>query len=93
MEKYGVEQDPKKTKTASETRTCPKCGSDKVDWSGAIPICPNCGTPYHCEDPSADDGKQEDERGPLECARLISICSHCPQPVVLGSRHEFIPDD
>ena len=58
-----------------------------------IYICPNCGTAYHCEDPSADDGKQEDERGPLECARLISICSHCPQPVVLGSRHEFIPDD
>ena len=44
MEKYGVEQDPDKTKTASETKTCPKCGSDKVDWSGHVPVCPNCGT-------------------------------------------------
>ena len=45
MEKYGVQTDDEKTKTASEGNApCPKCGSNKVDYSANVPVCPKCGT-------------------------------------------------
>jgi hypothetical protein len=43
MEKYGVEVDPEKEKTANEgEKKCPTCGSDLSP--GNVPHCPKCGT-------------------------------------------------
>jgi len=46
MEKYGVEEDQEKTKTASETVTCPDCGCALKDsqTTGGLLICEQCGT-------------------------------------------------
>lgn len=46
MDKYGVELDPDKTKTASETKHCPICGTElEKDSSGKYLMkCPNHGT-------------------------------------------------
>lgn len=43
MEKYGYEQETKdpKSKTASESGKCPKCGSA---LKGNPPVCPKCGS-------------------------------------------------
>lgn len=40
MEKYGVELDDEKTKTAEKGAKCPKCGAELTDPAH----CPNCGT-------------------------------------------------
>jgi len=52
-------------------------------------VCPNCGTPVHCE---SEDNPSDKEIGPLECARLIRECHHCKQPIVLKERHEYVPE-
>lgn len=44
MEKYNVQLDDEKTKTASDKPTCPKCGSELYKPSQGIPQCPKCGT-------------------------------------------------
>lgn len=45
MEKYGVEVDQEKEKTASKDDTCPKCGSKMpVSNQVNIPKCDTCGT-------------------------------------------------
>lgn len=46
MEKYGVDVDPKATKTASEEKTpkCPSCGSYLLNPGANVPSCPQCGT-------------------------------------------------
>jgi len=47
MEKYGVEEDQDKTKTASRVRTCPDCGCKLEDshTTGGLLICSGgCGT-------------------------------------------------
>jgi hypothetical protein len=46
MEKYSVVIDDEKTKTASEGKTCPKCGRalGTKDLNPPIPHCFNCGT-------------------------------------------------
>ena len=42
MEKYGVEMDEEKTKTAGSSSKCPKCGRDIPQREP--PFCRNCGT-------------------------------------------------
>lgn len=46
MEKYGVDLDPDKTKTASQTKHCPVCGQElEKDGAGNyINKCPTHGT-------------------------------------------------
>lgn len=45
MEKYGVQIDDEKTKTASEKKKCPKCGAElSVKMSLPFPVCLECGT-------------------------------------------------
>ena len=45
MEKYGVETGGDfGGKTASTSKTCPKCGSSSVTISGTLYKCKNCGT-------------------------------------------------
>jgi hypothetical protein len=72
-----------------------ECSSCRLPLTAdtTIYICPNCGLPYHCEPPLPDDAAESTQREPLECARLISTCNHCPQPVVFGEHHEFVPSD
>lgn len=43
MEKYGVDTNEEKTKTASEGKTCPECGATLKTGTN-VPVCPNCGT-------------------------------------------------
>ena len=51
-------------------------------------VCPYCGSPFHCErEATASDPKA----GPLECARLMSECHHCREPIVLEPRYEYVP--
>ena len=52
-------------------------------------ICPNCGTPVHCE---SEATKTSEELGPLECARLMSHCHHCHQRIDLKERYEYVPE-
>ena len=51
-------------------------------------VCPYCGTPVHCESP---DTCSDEQVGPLECARLMSLCHHCQSPIELHQRHEHVP--
>ena len=52
MEKYGVELDPQKEKTAGKDLTCPKCGKPITEDP---PKCDHCGTePF--EKRTEDDG-------------------------------------
>jgi uncharacterized Zn finger protein (UPF0148 family) len=45
MDKYSVVTDDELTKEGQEGGAkCPSCGSDKVDYSANVPVCPNCGT-------------------------------------------------
>lgn len=60
FDKYAVviEEDDAKVASA-EGRTCPSCGSDKVNYSGMTPHCPRCGTrPWEVR----KDGEREDYR-------------------------------
>jgi ribosomal protein S27AE len=43
MEKYGVDQDEDKTKTASEKKRCPKCGA-VIRQHGKVCLCPKDGS-------------------------------------------------
>jgi hypothetical protein len=43
MEKLGVKVDDRKSKTASTTKNCPKCGS-ALRTGTNVPQCPHCGT-------------------------------------------------
>ena len=43
MEKLGVQTEQDKTKTASEKKTCPSCGTELVSNTN-VPKCPSCGT-------------------------------------------------
>jgi uncharacterized Zn finger protein (UPF0148 family) len=44
MDKYAVVIDEEQTKIASKAgRPCPQCGSQKVNYKGVTPHCPNCG--------------------------------------------------
>jgi NADH pyrophosphatase NudC (nudix superfamily) len=45
MEKYGVQEDEDKAKTASTNNRCPKCG-EELTQEGTINVrhCPSCGT-------------------------------------------------
>lgn len=43
MDKLGVDIDKDKTKTASQTKTCPGCGAE-LQAGVNVPLCPNCGT-------------------------------------------------
>lgn len=54
MEKYGVQEDEDKTKTASANDRCPKCG-EKLTQEGTVNVkhCPSCGTlPFEESPPS-----------------------------------------
>jgi hypothetical protein len=45
FEKYAVVVDFEHQKTAGATaKECPKCASTRVNWTGVVPHCPNCGT-------------------------------------------------
>ena len=58
MDKYGVVTSDEEAKIASkEGRPCPLCGSRSVDYAGATPHCPNCGTK-----PWEKHGNEEDFR-------------------------------
>lgn len=53
MEKYGVQYDDEKTKTASQSKTCPKCGSALSIEQLANRHCPKCGTePWEKKSPN-----------------------------------------
>ena len=43
MDKYAVEVDDEKTKTAGKGNTCPGCGGP-LTKKGNVPHCANCGT-------------------------------------------------
>lgn len=43
MEKYGVDTNEEKTKTATEGQKCPECGATLKTGTN-VPVCPNCGT-------------------------------------------------
>jgi hypothetical protein len=43
MEKYGVEIDKEKVKTAGAKKVCPECGAE-LSFITTPPTCPNCGT-------------------------------------------------
>jgi len=51
-------------------------------------VCPHCGAPFHCESEATASNK---ELGPLECARLMSECHHCRQPIAIEPRYEYVP--
>jgi ribosomal protein S27AE len=44
MDKYGVQFDDEKTKTAATTSRCPKCGRGLSKMELLEQHCPNCGT-------------------------------------------------
>lgn len=46
MDKYGVEIDDEKSKTASQGKVCPQCGGKLPEVGGAMNPnwCPKCGT-------------------------------------------------
>ena len=46
MDKYGVAVDvpDESAKSASSGAACPGCSSNKVNYRGTTPHCPNCGT-------------------------------------------------
>jgi DNA-directed RNA polymerase subunit RPC12/RpoP len=53
MDKFGVQTDEDKTKTAGEGATCPVCASKLLENTN-VPTCPKCGTkPF--ERPADDD--------------------------------------
>jgi RNA polymerase subunit RPABC4/transcription elongation factor Spt4 len=53
MEKYGVEEEKNKGKTAADADACPKCGS-KVEKHGDVKICPEDGSePFEKKDEDA----------------------------------------
>ena len=61
MEKYSVEIDDDKTKTASEGDGCPQCGID-LSKESAPAYCPTCGTePFERRDDGS--GQEENKEG------------------------------
>jgi hypothetical protein len=69
-------------------RPCSYCRIEFVPET-VVSICPYCRTPVHCEDA---ESASNPEVGPLECARLMSECHHCHQPVVLEASYEYVPN-
>ncbi len=60
MEKYGVEEDQDKTKTASADVVCPDCGRELEDahTTGGLLICIHCGTkPFEKENVNESNKK------------------------------------
>ena len=59
MEKYGVVEEEKESKEASDKTACPKCNSKKIEKHGNVKICPECGTePFESKD-TGDDRKED----------------------------------
>lgn len=51
MDKYAVQTDQDKTKTASSKTNCPKCGREIVTTISNVLHCPDCGTePFEKKD-------------------------------------------
>jgi len=59
MEKYSVVTDDELTKEGQEgAAKCPSCGSDQVDYTGNVPVCPNCGTEPWERKPEPEEDKR-----------------------------------
>ncbi|OHB75919.1 MAG: hypothetical protein A2W31_15690 [Planctomycetes bacterium RBG_16_64_10] len=70
---------------------CPICRG-RFTPQTVVYICPQCGRGYHCE--SATDATDEcGDAELLECARMLSVCAQCPQPVVLEEQYDYVPRD
>ena len=72
-------------------RACVNCRYPFTRQS-RVYLCPYCATAYHCED-AADRTDDQDDVGALECARMLSACLHCDQPVVLEEQYDHVPQD
>jgi hypothetical protein len=62
---------------------CPLC-TVPIQEDTMLFAC-SCGTLLHCE----DESKPEDQR--LECARMLSTCPKCNQPIDFGTGLEWEP--
>lgn len=60
MDKYGVVLDDENEKIANlKGRPCPQCGSNKVNYNGLTPHCPQCGTePWEKRDGATQDHRR-----------------------------------
>lgn len=64
---------------------CPLC-TLAFEKDTLVFACGSCGALLHCE----DEGRPEDQR--LECARMLSACPNCHEPIDFGTGLEWEPE-
>lgn len=68
-------------------RECPICLA-QIELEAAVLVCASCGAVMHDEAGEARPSRGDD----LQCARTVSTCPSCEQPLVREEGYAYIPE-